>query len=171
MRSFENIVRDGRFRVPATGTPIRIGEPVILDSANPGQLKQATNGVAPGQGAGIAVFEHITFKSDQIVTVYDDPYDKVPLGQYAQMVHGPGAKVWLKNTPQKTLYDGRVRDAVTMVTTDLSTVTIGQGLVPAGGGQWRVTDGTTSGTTGGTAWLIVEQVNATTGLVEARFNF
>lgn len=163
MRSFENIVRDGRFRVPASGTPLRIGEPVVLDADNPGFLEPAAAGATPGPNAGIVVYEHIQNKSDALVTNHDDPYDKVPLGQYAQMIHGPGAKVWFKNTGLKTLYDGRTRAAVTFVTGDLATLAPGDGLSPAGNGQWAedATD----------PWLVVEQVNPATGLVEARFAF
>lgn len=164
MRSFENIVRDGRFRVPASGDPLRIGSPVMLDADTPGYLELATAGMAPSANCGILVYEHIQNKSDALVTNHDDPYDKVPLGVYAQMIHGPGAKVWFKNTAQKTLYDGRSRAAVTMVTTALADLAPGDGLSPVGtAGQWAE-DATAP-------WLIVEQVNAATGLVEARFTF
>jgi len=166
MRSFENVVRVGRFRVPATGTPLRIGEGVMLDPAAAGKLKVATAGVAAGANCGIVVFEHIQNKSDALVTNHDDPYDKVPLGVYAQMMRGPGAKVWFRNTAAKTLYDGRVRDAVEMVDADLTALAIGSGLSPDGAGKW-VADATAP-------WLIIEQVNATSadvGLVEARFTF
>src|SRR5687768_8808357 len=111
MRSFENVVRVGRFRVPATGSPLKIGEGVMLDPANPGKLKRATAGVAAGANCGIVVYEHIQNKSDALTTNHDAPYDVVPLGQYAQMMRGPGVKVWFKNTAEKTLYDGRVRAA------------------------------------------------------------
>lgn len=163
MRSFENVVRVGRFRVPATGTPLRIGEGVMIDDANPGRLKQATNGVAAGANCGIVVFEHIQNKSDALTTSYDSPYDQVPLGVYAQMIHGPGTKVWFRNTAQKTLYDGRVRSAFDFVATTLTDLAPGDGLAPNGSGKW-VEDSSAP-------WLIVEQVNPTTGLVEARFTF
>lgn len=173
MRSFENVVRDGRFRVPATGNPLQIGEPVMLDGANPGRLKKATEAVAPGQNCGIVVFEHIQNKEDALVTNHDAPYNLVPLGVYAQMIHGPGSKVWFKNTASKTLYDGRVRAAFTFVVApaDLADLDPGVGLVPDGAGKWRATDGSGTVDVGGTAWLVVEQVNPTTGLVEARFAF
>lgn len=161
MRSFENVVRDARFRVPSTGDPLRIGEGVMIDTANPGRLVRATSGVAPTQACGILVYEHIQNKSDALTTQYDDPYDKVPLGVYAQMMHGPGAKVWFKNTTLKTLYDGRQRAAVTMVA--VSGLEIGDGISPDGSGAWAED--------ASTPWLIVEQINTTTGLVEARFTF
>lgn len=163
MRSFENVVRDGRFRVPATGTPFKIGSPVMLDPADPGRLKLADAGMAPSQNCGIVVFEHIQNKEDALVTNHDAPYDQVPLNQYAQMIHGPGAKVWFKNTAEKTLYDGRVREAFDFVTGDLTTLAVGEGLSPAASGLW-VEDATAP-------WLIVEQVNPDLELVEARFTF
>lgn len=161
MRSFENVVRDARFRVPATGNPLSIGEGVMLDVATPGRLMRATAGVAPGQNCGIVVYEHIQNKSDALTTNHDAPYDLVPLGVYAQMMHGPGVKVWFKNTTLKTLYDGRQRPAKTMV--DLTGLAVGDGISPDGSGGWSED--------ASAPWLIVEQLNPDTGLVEARFTF
>lgn len=177
MRSFENIVRDARFRVPATGTALVIGSSVMIDTANAGYLKVADEGADPGPNCGIAIFEHIQNKSDAL-TLYDDsPYDSVPLGVYAQMMHGPGAKVWFKNTDAKTLYDGRVRAAFNFVVDTngaeqtLAATDAGKGLVPDGAGKWRFTDGSATAGVGGVAWMVIEQVNPTTGLVEARLTF
>lgn len=161
MRSFENVVRIGRFRVPATGNPLKIGEGVMADVANDGKLKRATAGVTPSANCGILVFEHIQNKSDALTTSYDSPYDSVPLGVYAQMIHGPGTKVWFKNTPLKTLYDGRQRAAFDFVA--LSGLAIGDGISPDGNGGWSED--------ASNPWLVVEQLNPTTGLVEARFTF
>jgi hypothetical protein len=166
MRSFENVVRDGRFRVPKTGTPLVIGSPVELDSAAPGFLKQAGAAAVPGPNCGIVIFEHIQNKSDALTTIYDAPYTTVPLGQYAQMMHGPGAKVWFKTVADKVLYDGRTQATVNLLDAAVSTFAIGDGLVPSADGQWAKGNGTTD-----VNWLIVEQVNSTTGLVEARFTF
>lgn len=161
MRSFENVVRDARFRVPATGDPLFIGEGVMIDAATPGRLKRATAGVAPSANCGILVYEHIQNKSDALTTNHDAPYNVVPLGVYAQMMHGPGVKVWFKNTPLKTLYDGRQRAAKDMVA--LSGLAVGDGISPDGSGAWSED--------ASAPWLIVEQVNPDTGLVEARFTF
>lgn len=173
MRSFENVVRDGRFRVPKTGTPLKIGAPVMLDSAAAGFVKAATEAVAPGPNTGIVIYEHIQNKSDALTTEYDPPHDSVPLGQYAQMMHGQGAKVWFKNTADKTLYDGRVQVAGGLLddSVDVTALDIGTGLVPAGNGKYRTTDGTATADVGGVAWLVVEQVNPSTGRVEARLTF
>lgn len=165
MRSFENIVRVGRFRAPAGGTPFRIGAPITIDEANAGLVKEAAD--AQGlSGSGLAVFEHIQNKSDALTTAHDDPYDKVPLGQYVQIVSGKGAKVWFRNTAAKTLYDGRVRAAVTMISTSLASVAPGDRLTPNGTGGFKKANGTSEA-----EWFVVEQVNATSGLVEARFLF
>lgn len=173
MRGFENVVRDGRFRVPASGTPFKIGAPVQLDPNNPGKLKAAAEAVAPGQNTGIVVFEHIQNKSDALTLSYDAPYDEVPLGQYAQMMHGAGTKVWFQNTAAKTLYDGRVQAAGGLLESglDVSTLKPGDGLVPDGNGKYRKTDGTGTADVGGVAWLVVEQVNPQTGRVDARLTF
>lgn len=178
MRSFENTVRNARFRAPSTGNDIIIGAPVVIDPDNPGRFKRAAEAEAPGSDCGIAIYEHIQNKSDNLTTYLDPPYDKVPLGQYAQILHGVGVKVWFKNSAGKTLYDGRTQAGHTMVTNgtagtgaDLSTLKPGDGLVPDGNGFWRKTDGSGTADVGGAAWLIVEQVNPAAGLVEARFTF
>lgn len=177
MRSFENIVRDGRSRVPASGNAMMIGSSVMLDASNPGYLKLATEAAAPGPNCGIVVFEHIQNKSDDLVSYNDSPYDSVPLGAYAQMMHGAGAKFWLKNTDDKTLYDGRTRSAFNFFVQTggseetIATTLIGTGIVPDGAGKWRKTDGTNDASVGGTAWAVIEQVNPTTGLIECRLAF
>jgi hypothetical protein len=166
MRGFENIVRDGRFRVPKDGTPLLIGSPVQVDFATPGFMKQAGAAEVKSPTCGVLVFEHIQFKGvdTALVTQYDAPFNQVPLGQYAQIVHGAGAKVWFKNTTDKTMYDGSTQAGVTLLTT--TDLEVGDFLVPAADGTWVAsTDGATDG------WLQVEQYNSTTGLVEARFTF
>lgn len=164
MRSFENVVRDGRFRAPKSGTPFLIGSPVALDTANPGFLRLATAAEAPSPLTGVAVFEHIQYKGVDtfLTTNVDAPFNRVPLGQYTQMMHGVGVKVWLKNTTASPLYDGRTQEGVTVYA---GPVAVGDSLVPAGDGTWRVGTGTETG------WLFVEQSNPDSGLVEARFNF
>jgi hypothetical protein len=181
MRSFENVVRDGRFRAPKTGTPFIIGAPVQLNNVNPGaagygEFKAATAAKAPGPDCGLVVFEHIQNKSDALTTQYDSPYNQVPLGQYAQIMHGAGTKVWFRNTVDKTLYDGRVQAAGGLLVDglDLTTLKPGTGLVPDGNGKFRLAadaDGAGAGTALEPAWLVVEQCNPSTGRVEARLTF
>lgn len=168
MRSFENVVRSGRFRAPASGTPIKIGAPVVLDpaSANNAFFKPAAAGDGPGANAGLAIFEHIQNKSDALTTNLDAPYDEVPLAQYAQMMRGPGVKVWFKNLPAKTMYDGRVRPAggLLAASVNVATLDIGAFLGPDGNGKYAVV-------AEADAWLVVENVNPNTGVVEARLTF
>lgn len=166
MRSFENIVRVARFRTPANVTFV-IGEPVMLDSANPGRLKAATAGVAPGANTGIVVFEHIQMQGIDAMLNTNSDLATVPAGRYAQMVHGPGTKVWFKNAADKTLYDGRTQDnpALLASSINLNTLAPGDGLTPDGSSKFKKSSG------GDGVWLIVEQVNPSTGVVEARFTF
>jgi hypothetical protein len=181
MRSFENVVRNARFRTPKTGTPFKIGAPVMLNNVNPGQagygeMKAATNAAAPGANCGLVIFEHIQNKSDKLTTEFDSPHDLVPLGQYAQVMRGPGVKVWFKNQADKTLYDGRTQTGGSLLadSVDLTTLAPGTGLVPDGAGKFRVAadaDGAGAGTALEPAWLIVEQANPSTGRVEARLTF
>jgi hypothetical protein len=167
MRSFENVVRDGRFRVPKTGSPLLIGAPVSIDAANPGFLRPATAAQRPSPLTGVVVFEHIQHKGVDtfLTTNVDAPFNRVPLGQYAQMVHGQGVKIWLRNTTASPLYDGRTQEGNVLYT---GAVAVGDGLVPAGDGTYRVA---AAGATPETPWLFVEQSNPDSGLVEARFNF
>lgn len=162
-RSFENVVRNGRFRAPKTGTPILIGAPVIIDTATPGFLKAATAGAALGLG-GIALYEHIQQKGVDTSLSTSADFNYVPVGQYAQIVHGPGTKVWFKNTADKTLYDGRVIAGVSLI--PASGLAVGDGLTPDGAGKFKkATVGTDP------VWLVIEQINSSTGVVEARFTF
>lgn len=164
MRSFENIVRDGRFRVPKTGDPYLIGSAVVVDPANAGLLTRPGAAAAPSPGCGIVLYEHILKSGvdSSLTTTSDAPFNAVPRGQYAQMIHGPGAKVWFKNTEDGTFYDGRPQDGVTLVN---GAPSVGDFLIPAADGTWDV------GGDAATGWLFVEQSNPDTGLVEARFTF
>lgn len=167
--SFENIVRDGRFRAPSDAT-LQIGQPVMLDSAKPGFLKPATAAVAPGPNCGVAVFEHIQPRGKDAALNTASDFDTVPSGQYAQMVHGPGSKVWLCNTAARTMYDGRVRAAAGLLAASVTVSSLkpGDGLTPDGSGKFKVA---ATGASPDPVWLVVEQANSSTGAVEARFTF
>ena len=139
-----------------------------------------TSAAAPGPNCGLAVFEHILNKSDALTTQYDAPYDSVPLGQYAQMMHGVGTKVWFKDLADKALYDGRTQTGGSLLAADVvsalegGTLAPGTGLVPDGAGKFRLAadaDGAGAGTALEPAWLVVEQANPSTRVVEARFTF
>lgn len=169
IRSFENIVRDGRNKTPATGSPYLIGTAVQVGAGN--VLVRPAASTAPTALSGIVLYEHIQFQGvDPFLTSPQDfPFTVVPLGRYAQMIHGLGVKVFFKNTTSKPLYDGRVQPGALLVTSGGATPTavnpnVGDFLTPAADGTWLV--GTSTN-----AWLQVEHVVASTGLVEARFTF
>jgi hypothetical protein len=172
-RDLTAIVRDGRNKVPTglTGSDASgflIGTAVTVDPANPGSLKRPGAAAAPTALSGIVIYEHIQMQGvDPLLTTFlDPPFIWAPQGRYAQMVHGVGVKVWFKNTSDLPLYDGRSQVGGTLVNpTDLSTLAVGDNLTPAADGTWAKT------ATAAEAWLTVESVNATTGLVEARFTF
>jgi hypothetical protein len=154
-RSFENIVRNARFRVPATGTPIKIGAPVSIDGSNPGRLVAATEALAPGTGKGVVLYEHILKTGVDTSVAVPEDFDFVPLDAYAQVVSGPGVKVWFKS--------GLLNAGVDIA----DDIDPGVGLVPDGAGKYRVTDLLEDEV----SWFIVEQSNASTGVVEARITF
>lgn len=166
IRSFENIVRAGRNKTAATGTPLTIGQPVVINNQNTVVL--AGNAAAPGPLAGFVVYEHIQYQGTDplLSTPTDETYTKVPLGRHAQVTRGPGVKLWFKNTPAKTLYDGRVQPAAEVVV--MTGLAVGDGLVPDGTGKLRKAAG---GATPETAWAVVEHLDTAAGLVEARLTF
>lgn len=173
-RSFENIVRDARFRTPTNAT-LRIGAPVTVDPDNPGFLMLAADGAEPDGLSGVVVYEHITQAGIggftgvdmNLFSVNDGPFTMVPPGKYAQLVHGVGTKVWYKNTVDRPLYDGRKIDGVTFVAglTATPTIALKDYLCPDGAGGWREASGTDG------KWLQVEQVDGEGLVVEARFVF
>ena len=178
MRSFENIVRDARFRTPV-GSTILIGSPVVIDPLAPGFVKAAPSAAPLGAGSGVAVYEHIQHSGvDPALLDYSAyPFNTVPANQYVQIVHGPGAKIWLKNTAAHTGYDGRVRVAESLLTiADFTALKPGDGLTPNGDGTFKKASGSDP------VWLTIEQIAAgqptyldgqtlSLGSVDARFNF
>jgi hypothetical protein len=170
-RDLTAIIRDGRNKVPtglsgADASGYLIGTAVAVDPANAGQLKRPGAAVAPTALSGIVVYEHIQFQGVDpfLTTQYDAPFIFAPQGRFAQMVHGPGVKVWFKNTSALPLYDGRNQAGATLVAS-VGSISVGDNLTPAADGTWA------KATDAATAWMTVESVNATTGLVEARLTF
>lgn len=168
-RSFENIIRDGRNKTPATGSPYLIGTAVVVGANN--ELLRPGAAALPTQLSGIVVYEHIQFQGvDPFLTTNNDyPFTVVPLGRYAQMIHGQGVKVWFKNTVDKVLYSGVTQPGALLVSDGAATPAalapaIGSYLTPTTNGTW-VAGTATNG------WLQVEHVTASTGLIEARFTF
>lgn len=166
-RDFTNIIRDGRNKTPSTGSPLVLGTAVVVDAANPGVVKVPAANASPSALSGVLVYEHIQYKGVDAALTESVDMDTAPLGQYAQIVHGPGVKVWFKNTASVTLADGRTRAPRTMVAGAGATPTLAVGdlLTPAADGTWKETS------TAAEAWMVVESVDTTRGLVEARLTF
>lgn len=129
MRRFTNLVREGRFRAPAAAT-LRLGTAVEIDPGDTDRVRQATANAIAAVGAdtrsqlvGILWYEHDS-------QTYNDPrfggaagllkqdLDTAPANRMVQVLHGPGAKVWLRNTAANTTESGlnypSDRAAVTM---------------------------------------------------------
>lgn len=177
MRSFENVVRHGRAKTPATlpsaastiGS-LLLGTAVQVDPANPGVLKVPAAASAPTALSGVLVYEHIQYQGvdTNLTSPQDAPFNSAPLGRYVQVMHGQGAKVWFKNTADKTLYDGRLQKGYTLVAGvggATPTVQVGDMLTPAADGTWQET------ATASLAWMVVENVDHTNALVECRLTF
>lgn len=174
--------RDGRFKVPGTGTAIPLGAPVKADTAvapdalGLQELDLATGAQAPKPGqCGIVVFEYKGAEG----WAGDDPYltraadkDTAPLGSAVQVVAGDDVKVWFRNTDTQTFLGTRSYAGRTMVSEGAGAtpnVNVGDYLTPGVGtdtdGYWAVT------TNAANAWLVVTEVDDTRGVVTARFVF
>lgn len=172
--------RNGRYAVPASGSTIPIGAPVVITAAGTptalglAPVTLATGASAPKSGlCGIAIYEWAPAwqaGADPFLTTYSDR-DYVPLGAAVQVVSGPQVKVVFSNTTASTFlgtrdYTGRVMVAGLGAT---PTVAVGDYLTPGTGndtdGYWAETG------TAANAWLIVTSIDTTRGEVEARFVF
>lgn len=184
-RAFENAIRNGRHRVPKDANTkadssgengFLIGAAAKVDSADPGFLAiaggAAGSAEVPTQVAGIVLYEHIQYKDVDtfLTTPQDSPFHLAPQGQYAQLVHGMGVKVWFRNLGDKTLYDGRTQTNVSPLSDPTTLPSVGDELTPDVDGRWRPVD-TGGGDSADSGWLIVEQVNTSTGVVECRLTF
>jgi hypothetical protein len=132
MRRFTNLVREGRFRAPAA-TELRLGTLVEIDPGDTDRIREAdgTSGVAVGGSGdvrtdlcGILWYEHDsqTFNDPRFggaAGLLPQDLDTAPPNRMVQVLHGPGVKVWLRNTAENTAEPGLnfepVRAAVQMV--------------------------------------------------------
>jgi len=119
-RSDESVrVSEGRFRTPATGSPLLMGTAVGIDPAAPGFLRvlDADAPLVPGVN-GILLQEEVHIRG-----VYDlDLVDSFSLSvakknTLSVVTTGGGTKVWFKNGGAQTRIDGRVISAVTILVT------------------------------------------------------
>ena len=179
MRRFTNLVREARFRAPASGTELRLGTMVEIDPSDTGRIRQATSTAIGGGGdtttdlCGILWYEHDsqTFNSPPFggaAGQLPQDLDTAPNGRMVQVLHGPGAKVWLRNTDASTTEPGltypNTRGAVTMVDglgVATPTVEVGELLGWDTNGYWKVT------TTASEAFLRVTAVDNDTKTLDA----
>lgn len=122
IRRFTNIVREGRYRAPAAAD-LMLGTGVEVDTSDPDYIRQAT--VLTGLGStGIdgQLIGILHYEADS--QNYNDPaygaaagqvpmdMNTAPRGRLVQVIHGPGVKVWFRNTEANTTEPGLNYDAV-----------------------------------------------------------
>ena len=120
MRRFTNLVREGRFRGLASGTELMLGTLVEIDPGDVDRIREAdgTSGVAIGGSGdvrtdlcGILWYEHDsqTFNDPRFgaaAGLLPQDLNTAPNGRMIQVLHGPGVKVWLRNTPENATEPG-----------------------------------------------------------------
>lgn len=157
IRRFTNLVREARFRAPESGTELRLGTLVEIDSTDTDRIKQATATAIGGGGdtttdfCGILWYEHDsqTFNDPRFggaAGQLPQDLDTAPNERMVQVLHGPGAKVWLRNTDENATEPGltysNTRSAVNMVDglgTATPSVEVGELLGWNTSGYWAVT--------------------------------
>jgi len=116
-RRFTNLVREGRFRAPASGTALKLGTAVEIDASDTDRVRQATSATGMG-GSGVAgqLIGVLWYEHDS--QTYNDPrfgaaagqspvdMDWAPNARMVQVLHGAGAKVWFRNTEADTTEPG-----------------------------------------------------------------
>lgn len=167
-RSDESLrVSEGRYRTPATGSVLLQGTAVEIDTANPGDLKACAAGASLRTGVSGLLVQELAWDR----SIYEGPsvehmttvdLNKTKKGRLSVMTSGAGVKVWLRNTPAETRADGRVIEAVTMVT--LTGLAAGD-LLGWDGSKFIEPNGTT--VLAADAWMRVLSVDAAKGRVEA----
>jgi len=180
-RRFTNLVRTGRFRAPAA-SDLKLGTAVEVDASDTDRVRQATTATGMG-GSGVAgqFIGILWYEVDS--QNYNDPrfgaaagqspvdMDWAPRGRMVQVLSGPGAKVWFRNTEANTTEPGlnwpSTRDEVIMVedlghhgTSDLA---VGDLL------GWDEGNGFWGRTTDTFAVLRVDAVDNTAGTCDATF--
>lgn len=114
----DSAVREGRFRVPKTGT-FRQGEIVTIDPAAPGFVKKAAAGAAIVPGVTGLLIQHDAWQESIYEAGEVDSHGKggVRGGNLCTIWAGQGEKIWLKNTAeQPNRWDGRSIPARTVIT-------------------------------------------------------
>ena len=173
-RMTTNTVREGRYRTAAASS-LRLGTAVEVNLTTPTEIQEVADNSTGAVGAdvknalvGILWYEHDaqTLEGRAAGSLNVD-LDTAPAGRLVQMVHGPGTKVWLRNTDLDTTEPGlnypATRAAVTMVTgLGAAGVSVGDNL-----GWDDATSTWTVTTTPEEAILVVTSVDDTLKILEA----
>lgn len=127
-RRFTNIVREGRFRSPDAPTQLRLGTLVEIDLTDPEKVQEVTVNSTGAVGAdvknslvGVLWYEHDSQTMEgRAASTLNVDMNWAPPGRMVQVIHGPGVKVWMRNTLADTTEAGlnypSARAAVTLVT-------------------------------------------------------
>jgi hypothetical protein len=169
--------RNGRY-VNATGGELVLGTPIggtgVIDELEREEIEAVTGATVPVPGRhGILIVEHTGVTGiqgrDPFLNGFSDA-DKALVNQQVMMVSGSEVKVVLRNTADRTFlntrsYAGRVMVAGLGAT---PTLAVGDYLTPGTGdddaGYWA--EGTAAN-----GWLVITNVDAARGEVEARLTF
>jgi hypothetical protein len=116
IRRFTNLVREGRFRAPAAAD-LMLGTGVEIDPAStddPQEVRQI-DGAGPNDLGGLGIlglvgllwYEHDsqTYVGAPAGALVQD-FNTAPRGRMVQVLRGPGAKVWFRNTEAATTEAG-----------------------------------------------------------------
>lgn len=165
--------REGRFKTPASGSPLLIGSAVEVDFANPGYMKQAAaNAVLRPGVAGLLIWEDQFLQYGPIGSI-NSPLRRdtsqlayAMLGKYAVITTGDGCKFWFKNVAARSTPDGYAFPAITPVA-GLGSAGVALGdFLGWNGTQWA-TVGPASGAPPATAWFQVVSLNDAASTLEA----
>lgn len=173
-------VAEGRFKTPASGSPLLLGTAVEVDPSSAGYVKQSASGTKPVPGYRGLLVQEDAF----IFGIYEKQWkDTSDLGVATLngrciIYAGAGTKVWFANTTTQTYPDGHQVAGVTMVTS-LDSLSVGNYLTWTGS-AWaastmtNATVNTTSGADSTTDavvptdwWMVVTAVDSTNHIVEA----
>lgn len=116
LRRDKNLVRESRFRSPAA-TELRLGTGVEIDAADTARVREISAGNGLGGGGidgslvGVLWYEHDsqTYNAPEwggAAGLLKQDLDTAPVGRMVQVLHGPGAKVWFRNTAASTTEPG-----------------------------------------------------------------
>jgi hypothetical protein len=103
----DSATREGRYRVPATGV-FHQGDLVTIDAAAPGFIKLAPAGTGFQSGiTGLLVQEFELYSVYTGAELDSHMRGVAKNGYLATIWSGAGEKIWIRNTPAQSRWDGR----------------------------------------------------------------